>query len=275
MDSPALLTSKETLALLQSEAAAKRAVAGPAAPDPCAWLGNSRDWIHKMVDRTVNPLPTFCREGQGRATQFHPAAVRQWFAEEFERRASPPADDAIVYGPDTGVLLTATAFAHEIGTHPQTLARRLRDYRVDPRRVIGGHPYYRLRDLLSAQNAATKTQDPNSLSPQDRDAHWRAEAREDEVRKNRGELILVSDALNLVHVLASALRDGCDLIPDALEAKCNLSPEAIVVVENEIDSVRRTVAAGLRDTQARLLAKGDVSQETAVPPSSEFDLVAG
>jgi hypothetical protein len=272
MDSPALLTSKETLTLLQSEAAAKRAAADLAAPDPCAWLGNDRVWIHKMVDRAVNPLPAYTREGQGRATQFDPAAVRQWFAEELDRRASPPADDVMVCGPD-GVLLSASTFAREIGTHPQTLARRLRDYRVDPRRVIGGHPYYRLRDILDALNAAAKTQDPNSLSPQDRDAHWRAEAREDEVRKNRGELIPVNDALNLVHVLASALRDGCDLIPDALEAKCNLSPEALAVVENEIDNVRRTMAAGLRDTQARLLAKGDVSQETAVPPSSEFDLV--
>ncbi len=276
-EAPILLSVDQTVALLLAEAEAERAVADPTAPDPCAWVGSSRGWVDDLIKRPLNPLPVHVRgKGhRGGGHRLHPGAVRQWFAEEFERRNAPPTPDAIIASPDTGILLTASALARELGMHPQTLTRRLRDYRVEPRRQTAGVTWYRLSDMLGALTAAAKAEDPSTLPPQDRDAHWRAEAREDEVRKSRRELIPVGEALGLMNTLAGALRDFYDLIPDTLEGKCGLGPEALALVERELDDARRANAAQLREIQAQLTGAAAVSQEPEEPEAlPDFDLEA-
>lgn len=279
-DELGLLSIAQVLELLTAEAEAERAVADPAAPDPCKWVRTSTQWVQTLTARAVNPLPIHVRNAGKlkNAHRYHPTAVRQWFAEEFERRNVPPPtqarpsvpdiSDAITYTVATGILLTARALADELHMHPNTIVRRIRDYNVKPQRQTPGATWYRLGDMIGALQAGAKTEDPSSLAPQERDAHWRAEAREDEVRKNRGELIPVADAISLMNTLASALRDFYDLIPDTLEGKCGLSAEALAVVERELDDARRANAQRLREIQSQLLT----ARQTPPDPEADFEL---
>ena len=271
---PGWIGLREAHALLLAEAEAERAVADPNLPDPCAWVNEGPDFVRLLATRMRDPLPVADRGGgRGRVMRFDPAAVREWFAEEFERRNIGCAPEALTISDATGILLTASVLARELGIHPQTLARRLRDYRVQPARMTPGATWYRLADMLRALTAAAKAEDPNSLPPQDRDAHWRAESREDEVRKNRRELIPVSECISLMNTLAGALRDFYDLIPDTLEGKCGLAPEALAIIERELDDARRANAQRLREIQAQLTATANATAANAEQPA-EFDLEA-
>lgn len=266
-DRDGLVKIDEAWALVQAEAAAEREAAEPGADDPCAWVGGTPQWIRLMTKRASNPLPIAGYGNPNRAALFDPQTVREWFAEEFERRAA--ATEATVIGSQsTGILLTASMLARELGMHPQTLARRLREYNVQPARVGSVSTYYRLCDMLSALTAAQRVEDPDSLPPSDRDAHWRAEARKDDVLKTRRELVQTREAVGVLNALASLLRDACDLIPDALESRCQLSSAALAVVEREIDNVRSQIATRVRELH-ELLRNGSLSASPALEAEQE------
>jgi hypothetical protein len=267
-----LLTTAETLELLLAEAGAERGAVDQGAPDPCPWVGGTTQWLRDMARRGEHPLPMAAPGQRGKSALFDPEAVREWFAEEFERRLADTGTPVLA-GETTGILLTASMLAREIAIHPQTLARRLREYHVQPARVAGTHTYYRLGDMLAALTAAQRVEDPDSLPPTDRDAHWRAEARKDDVMKARRELVLTREAVAVVNALATLLRDAVDLIPDALESRCRLPAEALETVELEMDAVRRQIAIRVRELQEQmqpsripvLLASEEPAPEPQVP----------
>jgi hypothetical protein len=246
-----LITTAELLRFFAAEADAERAVAGDGAPDPCPWVGTTTQWVSKMVTRPRNPLPVAVPGAVGRPSLYVPADVRLWFAEEFERQL--PAD--VLISPETGVLLPYYILAREIGMHPSTLAKRIADYAVQPARHSGTKTLYRLRDLYEALLAATKAEDPDALPPSDRDAHWRAEARKDEVMTKRRDLVTAKDAEATLSALAVVLRDACDLIPDALEARCHLPAAALELVVEAIDATRRDISAKVVALRAELLTQ--------------------
>lgn len=251
-----LLTTAELLRLFQAEAAVEREVAGPGAPDPCPWVGQTPAWASKMVARPTHPLPVAVPGAPGRSSLFDPTEARKWFAEEFERQAAPPMPE-VISGPDTGILLPYSVLAREIGLHPNTLARRLADYAVQPARQVGNKTWYRLADMLGALTAAAKAEDPDSLPPADRDAHWRAEARKDEVQTKRRELVTAKDAVATLSALAVVLRDACDLIPDTLEARCQFPPAALDLVQQALDEARTEIAGKVEALRAQLLVAAE------------------
>lgn len=248
-----LLTTSEALDLIQQEAAAERAAAGPDAPDPCPWVGVSTSWIYQVAKRTRDPLPCVTDQ-KGKHRLFDSDAVLTWFAEEFERRQDAEAPD-LISTVATGVLITATAVATELGMHPNTMAQRLRTYSVKPARANGKATYYRLRDIIRTLTEALKTDDPDSLPPRERDAHWRAEARKDELLRSRGDLVPVDQARAAFGRLAGVLRDFYDLIPDMLEHRCGLSADALSQIQAEIDSARSSHANAVESLLATLLAE--------------------
>jgi hypothetical protein len=244
-----LISTADLLRLFALEADAERQAAGPDAADPCPWVGTTSAWVSKMTARPLHPLPVAVPGAPGRSSLFVPADVRCWFAEEFERQS--PQD--LINSPETGILLPYSVLAREIGTHPNTLAKRLADYAVQPARQVGGKSYYRLADMLAALTAAAKAEDPDSLPPSDRDAHWRAEARKDEVMTKRRELVTTADAIATLSSLAAILRDACDLIPDALESRCQLSATALDLVTQTLDATRLEISARVQALRASLL----------------------
>jgi hypothetical protein len=251
-----LITTAVVLRIFAAEADIERAVAaadGDANPgDPCAWVGDSPTWLSKMVNRATHPLPVAVPGGQGRSSLFEEAAIRQWFLEEFERAQSAGAPE-IESGVATGILVSYSAMAREIGMHPNTLAARLADHAVAPVRREGKRDLYRLRDIWEALLAVAKAEDPDSLPPTERDAHWRAEARKDEVMRTRRDLVETADALAVLGALAGVLRDACDLIPDMLEARCHLSPEALEQIVAAMDTAREDIAAKTLELRDKIL----------------------
>jgi hypothetical protein len=250
-DSPDLLTTAATLALLRAEAEAERAVAEPEASDPCDWVGATTQWVGDMTRRAEHALPVAVPGARGRSALFDPEAVREWFAEEFERHQAAREAQWLA-GEATGILLTASMLSRELQMHPHTLMRRLREYNVQPTRTTQAHSYYRLGEMLAALTAAAKAEDPDSLPPTDRDAHWRAESRKDEVLQKRRELVVTREAVQVINALAAVLRDACDLIPDVLESRCRLAPEALAEVEREMDNARGQIAVRVRELQEQL-----------------------
>lgn len=257
-----LITTAAVLRIFAAEAEIERSIvatygdnanAGGPPGDPCAWVGDSPTWLSKMVNRATNPLPVAVPGGQGRSSLFEEPAIRQWFLEEFERYQATGTPE-IESGVATGILVSYSAMAREIGMHPNTLAARLADHAVAPVRRDGKRDLYRLRDIWEALLAVAKAEDPDSLPPSERDAHWRAEQRKDEVMRTRRDLVEAADALAVLGALAGVLRDACDLIPDILEARCHLSPEALEQVQAAMDTAREDLAAKVLELRDKILA---------------------
>lgn len=256
-DGGALLSLREVREVLAGEVRAVRAALAPGARDPFSrGYSDSDHWVRAQTERETDPLPIAQRGvggGRGGGHRFDQAAVRAWWSRELQRRQHAADGDVIQGEGDGGTLLTAIGFAREIGRTPQDLQRRLADYGVQPARVTdGGRRYYRLADLVEVLLAGARQDDPDSLPPTDRDAHYRAEARKDALLLSRRELVTTADAVTVVNALAGLLRDACDLIPDALESRCQLAPEALVVVERELDVCRAGIADQVRQLAARL-----------------------
>lgn len=248
---PELVNTTEALGLLLAEAKDERALMEPGDPDPCRWVGTNTAWVVRMVSRPEDPLPCEIPGPKGRGHRFNPIAVRQWFAEELERQAERRAQP-ILSSPSTGLLVTASAVALDLGMAPQTMQKRLRDYQVQPVKREGTAVYFRFKDVLQTLLQVTKDEDPDSLPPVDRDAHWRAESRKDQVLKERRELVDRSEASTVLARLAGVLRDSCDLITDRLEALHLLAPEVLETVQNEMDATRRLIARRVRELQTEL-----------------------
>jgi phage terminase Nu1 subunit (DNA packaging protein) len=241
---PGYISTRDALAILLADATAERAVAEPGL-DPCPWAVCSPNWLRDMLDRADNPLPVVERGPRGRGHTFDPAAIRRWFAEEFERQAASALPE-ITTSTAAGIQVTASALARELGMHPHTLARRIRDWNVAPAREVPGRTYYRLGALLDALTAAAKAEDPDSLPPTERDAHYRAEGRKDDLLRARGELRKAEEVARHANRLARVLTNALDLIPDTLESRCQLGPEALALVEQTLDAARTNLAEELR-----------------------------
>ena len=83
---------------------------------------------------------------------------------------------------------------------------------------------------------------PNKMSPKNRKEHWAAEKIKDDVRTNRGELLIKDDVRQDYASLVKTLVAGINSIPDRLERDCGLSPEQIDVVIEVTDSIRDSIA---------------------------------
>lgn len=266
-----LLTTAEALALIHEAAAQMRAVAEPGEPDPCAWVGTNRVWMSTLYSRPEHPLPIAIPGSRSGGHRFDPRDVREWFAQEYARHQAKR-EVGVISGEATGILLTASALARELGQHPNTLAKRLREYRVEPVRTNNQAAYYQLGDMLAALTAGAQIDDPDSLPPTDRAAFWAAEARRDAVMQARSELVSTREAVVVLNALCGVLRDGCDLVVDAVESRCSVAPDVLAVIEGEMDSVRRQIANKIRELQVQLRqdaaeALSEPEPETHLEPS--------
>src|SRR5712675_1711459 len=89
------------------------------------------------------------------------------------------------------VLLSVRAFAEECNKDRENIANRIRAACITPARTSGGHPMYRLRDLLEAAYVLDDSgkKDPDRLRPFERHAHYKAEREKLELELERGEVV--------------------------------------------------------------------------------------
>lgn len=234
----ALLTTKELIGALVAE------------------LGDAYRYtpsrISQLVTRDEHPMPVAEQGGPNRSHKFDLDDVLDWLEQEAARQDARQEPVVSVAG---GVQLTITAVSRELDTHNQTLARRLADWNVQPVQRRGGVDYYRLRDILEALTASSAAEDPEMLPAQERRAHYQAEQLRDSLRVSRRELIEVDEARGLLGQLMAVRADFYDLLTDRLEQKAQLAPEALSLVESEIDAVRSAEAAAVEALHAKLTAE--------------------
>lgn len=221
--------------------------------------------ILQLVNRDRDPLPTVGPVAKGKPAWFDWDHVLEWFDAEVDRRAAGQQNTVVSL--TDGIQLTVSAFARELGRHPQTVARIVNEWNVEPiarRATRGGETdFYRLRDLLDAITASTTDTDPDSLPATERDAYYRSEMRKDELLRNRRELVRVDEAIEIFNAVVSPLRDAFDLLPDALERQAKLTPEALVIVETVADNFRREIAAEIIRLQEKLIGNAAIADNVA------------
>lgn len=211
--------------------------------------------ITAWASRAENPLPSSrSNTGQRAQYRFDWDEVLEWLEAESDRleAATPETISSLA----TGIQVTVRAIARELEADPQTILRRIQTWNIRPvdRRTIqgGAVDYYQLRHILDALTASARTEDPDSLPAIERDAYYRSEMRKDELRKSRRELIEADEARAILAEIVAVRRDFYDLLPDILETEATLLPEALELVQRQIDKARAREAETLLELNARL-----------------------
>lgn len=142
------------------------------------------------------------------------------------------------------------------GSHRQTVAIRLKHVDVAP----GSNArlkLYALNSLLKELMRTTVTVAVENMEPQDRKAWFQSERERLKFEQESRELVPASDVIREFAVMAKAVVQVLETLPDILERDCALSPTAVQVVQSKIDD--------LRDLIARKVAHEDVPKEANDP----------
>lgn len=150
-----------------------------------------------------------------------------------------------------GVHVGIRQFSEETGLDRDTVRKRIDAAGLKPGGERGGHPVYRLRDLLKAayQVSEDGRQDPSQLRPFERQAHWKAEHLQLQVEAEKRELIprieVEQEQARILRVVALFL----DTLPDILERDCGLAAAMIVAVEKRLDQMREELHKELSEDE--------------------------
>lgn len=150
----------------------------------------------------------------------------------------------------SGVHLSIRAFADETSMDRATVVKRLAAANVQPSGKRGGHPVYRLRDLLQAAVVTTDEGDldPDKLKPFERHAWYKAEREKLQLQVERGELL---PSLHVEQRYASMFKlvsEMFDTLPDVLERDCGATPMQLAKIEQRVDEVREELYSHLVET---------------------------
>ena len=151
-----------------------------------------------------------------------------------------------------GIHLSIRAYAEESSGDRETITKRIRAASISPSGKRGGHPVYRLRDLMRAAYMTTEEGelDPDRLEPFKRHAFYKAEREKLQVQVERGELL---SSLAVEQRFAGVFKDiaeFCDTVTDVLERDCGLSGPQVVKVEERIDQLREQLYTKVNEVPA-------------------------
>jgi len=136
-----------------------------------------------------------------------------------------------------------SVLAHGFGCSREHLRRKLDDARVAPSGERGGHPVYRLRDVVEAWGMDRT--DTNKMDPVQRRAHYQAELEQLELETRKREVIPRIEVEQEQARVAKVITQMLDTLPDVLERDCGLAPAQVARVEERIDQVRMELHADL------------------------------
>lgn len=148
-----------------------------------------------------------------------------------------------------GVHLSIRAFADETSMDRATVVKRLTSANIQPSGKRGGHPVYRLKDLLHASVMTTEdgSLDPDKLKPFERHAFYKAEREKLQLQVEQGELL---SSLHVEQRFASVFKvvaEALDTLPDVLERDCGAAPLLLAKIEQRLDAARDELYARLTE----------------------------
>lgn len=138
----------------------------------------------------------------------------------------------------TGCNLSISTLAAEFGQTRDTVRKRLIDGDVQPSGKRGGYPVYRLKDALPALLGAGNGQDPDTMDPYKRKAHYQGEHEKLKLQVERRELITRIETEQEMAAMLKTVGEFYDVLPDTLERDCALSPATLQRVEEALDRSR-------------------------------------
>ncbi|MDH3001494.1 terminase [Chelonobacter oris] len=137
--------------------------------------------------------------------------------------------------------LNINQIADLVGMHRQTVSQRVAG--LTP--ALGSNrkmKLYPLADLIRMGLFEKRSADVDSLPPADKRAFWQAENERIKYEEKIGELIPAHDVSTAMSILAKAVIQPLETMPDILESKFGLSPKAVQLVQNTIDDIRDQMA---------------------------------
>ncbi|MCK9468492.1 MAG: DUF1441 family protein [Porticoccaceae bacterium] len=152
-----------------------------------------------------------------------------------------------------GVLLSLRQMADETGFDRGTIARRIDEARLRPSGKRGGHPVYRMRDVLKLLFLpGGEDFDPDDLDPFKRRAYYQGELDKMKVGQERGELVPRMEVEREQARILGRLVQFCDTLPDIVERDVGATPQQLEAMERTIDRLRDDLYADLveEDTDA-------------------------
>lgn len=134
------------------------------------------------------------------------------------------------------------------GVHRQTVAARLKN--VDPAPASNAKlKLFSVTDVLTELMIPTVSGDVAEMTPSDRLAHWKAENERLSFEQSMGQLIPAEDVAREFSVMAKAVVQVLETLPDVLERDCALPPSAVMRIQNIIDDLRDQIAQKVIDAE--------------------------
>lgn len=139
--------------------------------------------------------------------------------------------------------MSVRAFCDETGTDRDTTGKRLKEAGCKPTGKRGGHPLYRLKDMLRAVYVTNEDGqvDPDKLDPFKRRAFYQGELDKLKLGVERGELVprieVEQEQARTMKIVARFF----DTLPDVLERDCGAAPILLAKIETRLDEVREEI----------------------------------
>jgi len=148
-----------------------------------------------------------------------------------------------------------TRIAEAFGLHRDTVRKRLKEARVKPSGKKSGVDIYALADVVPAwfaaetSNKAEDDYNPNKMIPKDRKDFFQSERERLKYETEIGELIPEGDyRLDLAATL-KYLVSAFESLPDNLERRYKMQPEALEYIETWADESRTYLYHGLLEVE--------------------------
>jgi hypothetical protein len=142
-----------------------------------------------------------------------------------------------------GIHCSLRQIAEETGLDRDTVQKRISAANVVPSGKRGGHPVYRLREVLKPLMMGTDDgrMDPDKLEPYQRQAHYKAELDRLKLEQETRELIprIEAEQEQARNFRITALM--LDTLPDIVERDCGVTPEVLARIERTVDECRETL----------------------------------
>lgn len=150
-------------------------------------------------------------------------------------------------------------FAEALGMSRNTVSKRIREKQIKPARKVAGNFVYAIKDVMPAlfsnESAVSSGQvNPDVMLPGDRKAWFQSENERIKFLKDINVLCDASDVAREFSLLAKAVVQVLDTLPDVLERDCGLTPKQVAKVQGVVDDLRDQMAlqAGEMNDEADL-----------------------
>lgn len=145
-------------------------------------------------------------------------------------------------------LINVTQLAELVGMNRNMVARRLRETEMD-----GGNgenlKQYELGKALRVL-IMPSVQESGEMTPQDRKAWYQSENERIKFEESERQMIPVDEVAREYAVLAKAVVQVLETLPDILERDCALAPAAVNRVQSVIDDLRDEMARKVEDAES-------------------------